>query len=58
MLWLGMAPIDHVFNQVYSGQKVKCGSLNILGPGSSITRRCGLAEGSVLLWKWAMRASS
>ena len=50
MLWLVMDPIDsRVFEQACGG--VKCGSLNMLGPGSGITRRCGLVRIGVVLLK-------
>ena len=30
-----------MFEQAYGGQGVKCGSLNMLGPGIGTTRKCG-----------------
>jgi hypothetical protein len=33
----------------------QCGGLTMLSPGSGTIRRCGLVEGSVSLWGWALR---
>ena len=39
-----------MFEQAYGGKGVECGSLNMLGLGSGITRMCGLVGlGEVLL---------
>jgi hypothetical protein len=46
-----------LFEQAYSAQRVECGGLNMLGPGSGNIWRCGLVRG-VSLWEWAMRSSS
>ena len=32
----------------------ECVSLNMLGPGSGIIRKCGLVGVGVLLWVWAL----
>jgi hypothetical protein len=36
----------------------QCGGLNMLGPGSGTTWRCGLVGRSESLWVWALRPSS
>ena len=35
-----------------------CDDLNMLGQESGTIRMCGLVEGSVSLWGWALRPSS
>ena len=49
MLWLGMSPLTHVFEQVYGGRRVECGGLNMLDPGGSTIRRYGLVRVYVAL---------
>jgi hypothetical protein len=60
LLYCGLVwpPQTHVFEQTYGEQRLECGGLNILGPGSGTIRRCGLVGGSVLLWAWALRPRS
>ena len=38
-----------MFDLAYGGQGVECDGLNMLGPGSGTTRRCGLAGVGVAL---------
>jgi len=38
-----------VFEQVFGGQGVECGGLNMLGPGSGTIRRSGLVGVGVAL---------
>jgi hypothetical protein len=45
---------DGTFKHTYmKSPEPKCGGLNMLGPGSSTIRRCGLVGVGVSLWTWA-----
>jgi hypothetical protein len=44
-----------MFEQIYRGQGVECGDLNMVGPGNATIRWCGLVGGSGSLWRLAVR---
>ena len=41
----------------YTYTYIHCGGLNMLGLGNGTIRKCGLVDGSMSLWGWALRPS-